>query len=92
MRALDALTGWVRWNFPLFIGASSTGIVATAGGVAFASSNDGYLIALDQRTGRYLWRYYTGAPIVASPMAYAVGGRQYIAIASQSAIMTFVLP
>jgi len=92
IRALDALTGRVRWSFPLFIGASSTGIVATAGGVAFASSNDGYLIALDQRTGRYLWRYYTGASIVASPMAYAVGGRQYIAIASQSAIMTFVLP
>ena len=91
IRALDALTGEVRWNFPLFTGASSTGVVATAGGVAFASSNDGYLIALDQRTGKYLWRHYTGAPIVASPMAYAVDGHQYIAIASQSAIMTFAL-
>ncbi|MEY4166610.1 MAG: hypothetical protein RIR52_434 [Acidobacteriota bacterium] len=92
IRALDALSGEIRWNFPLFIGASSTGIVATAGGVAFASSNDGYLIALNQRTGEYLWRYNTGAPIVASPIAYAVGDSQYVAIASQSAILTFTLP
>ncbi|HEX4950364.1 MAG TPA: PQQ-dependent dehydrogenase, methanol/ethanol family [Blastocatellia bacterium] len=92
VRALDALTGAVKWNFPLHIGASSTGVLATAGGVVFASSNDGNLIALDHRTGKYLWHYYTGAPIVASPMAYAVGGRQYVAIASQSAIIVFALP
>ncbi len=92
VRALDALTGEVKWNFPLQIGASSTGVLATAGGVVIASSNDGNLIALDGRSGKYLWHYYTGANIVASPMAYAVRGRQYVAIASQSAIMTFALP
>lgn len=57
----------------------------------FASSNDGNLIALESRTGRYLWHYYTGANIIASPMAYAVGGKQYVAIASQSAIFVFGL-
>ena len=92
VRALDALTGAVKWNFPLHIGASSTGVLATAGGVVFASSNDGNLIALDGRNGKYLWHYYTGARIVASPMAYAVAGRQYVAIASQSAIFVFALP
>ncbi len=92
VRALDALTGAVKWNFPLQTGASSTGVLATAGGIAFASSNDGNLIALDSRTGKYLWHYYTGARIVASPMAYAVKGKQYVAIASQSAIFVFALP
>ena len=92
VRALDALTGAIKWNFPVEHGASSTGVLATAGGVAFASSNDGNLIALDARTGRYLWHYYTGARIVASPMSYAVGGRQHVAIAAQSAIMVFALP
>ena len=67
-------------------------MLATAGGVVFASSNDGNLIALDGRTGKYLWHYYTGARIVASPMAYAVDGRQYVAIAAQSAILVFCLP
>jgi mono/diheme cytochrome c family protein len=53
---------------------------------------DGNLIALEARTGKYLWHYYTGAHIVASPMAYAVNGKQYVAIASQSAIFVFALP
>ena len=92
VRALDALTGAVKWNFPLRDGSSATGVLATAGGVAFASSNDGNLIALDSRTGKYLWHYYTGARIVASPMAYAVNGKQYVAIAAQSAIFVFALP
>ena len=92
VRALDALTGAVKWNFPLQIGASSTGVLGTAGGVVFASSNDGNLIALDHRTGKYLWHYYTGARIMASPIAYAVNGKQYVAIASQSAIFVFGLP
>ena len=92
VRALDALTGAMKWDFPLQIGTSSTGVVATAGNVTFASSNDGNLIALDSRTGKYLWHYYTGARIVASPMAYAVNGKQYVAIAAQSAIFVFALP
>jgi alcohol dehydrogenase (cytochrome c) len=92
VRALDALTGAARWDFPLHVGSSATGVLATAGGVAFASSNDGNLIALDSRTGKYLWHYYTGAGIVASPMAYAANGKQYVAIASQSAIFVFSLP
>ncbi|HYI93230.1 MAG TPA: PQQ-dependent dehydrogenase, methanol/ethanol family [Bryobacteraceae bacterium] len=92
VRALDALTGATKWNFPLQLGSSATGVLATAGGVVFASSNDGNLIALNGRTGAYLWHYYTGANIVASPMAYAVGGKQYVGIASQSAIFVFALP
>jgi PQQ-dependent dehydrogenase (methanol/ethanol family) len=91
VRALDALTGATKWNFPLQTGASSTGVIATAGGVTFASSNDGNLIALDSRTGKYLWHYFTGARIIASPMAYAVNGKQYIAIAGQSAVFVFAL-
>src|SRR5262249_47033214 len=71
VRALEATTGALKWNFPLHTGASSTGNVATAGGVVFASSNDGNLIALESKTGRYLWHYYTGANIIASPMSYA---------------------
>jgi alcohol dehydrogenase (cytochrome c) len=92
VRALDALTGDTKWNFPLEIGASSTGVLATAGGVAFASSNDGNLIALDARTGKYLWHYYTGANIASSPITYSVDGKQYVAISAVGALFTFALP
>lgn len=92
VRALDALTGARKWDFPLHIGSPATGVIATAGGVVFASSNDGNLIALDSKAGKYLWHYYTGANIITSPISYAVDGKQYVAIASQSAIFVFGLP
>ena len=92
VRALDALTGARRWDFPIQAGSSATGVLATAGGVAFASSDDGNLIALDARTGKYLWHYNTGARLIAAPIAYAINGKQYIAIAAQSSIQVFALP
>jgi alcohol dehydrogenase (cytochrome c) len=92
VRALEATTGIRKWDFPLHIGSSATGVLATAGNVVFASSNDGNLIALDSKSGKYLWHYYTGANIITSPISYAVGGKQYVAIASQSAIFVFGLP
>ena len=92
VRALDAMTGLMKWDFPLHTGSSTTGALGTAGGVVFASSNDGNLIALDSKSGKYLWHFYVGANIIASPMAYAVNGKQYVAIAGQSAIFVFGLP
>jgi len=91
VRALEATSGRRVWDFPIHIGSSSTGVLATAGGVAFASSADGHLIALETRTGKLLWHHYTGAPIITSPMSFAVDGRQYVAVAAQSAIMAFGL-
>lgn len=92
IRALDATTGAMKWNFPVHTGHHATGVLATAGNVTFASSNDGNLIALDSKTGKYLWHYYTGANIITSPMSYAVEGKQYVALASQSALFVFALP
>jgi alcohol dehydrogenase (cytochrome c) len=91
VRALDALTGAQKWNFPIQIGSSATGVLATAGGVVFAASNDGNLIALDSRTGALLWHHYTGAAIISKPVTYSVDGKQYVAIASQSAVFVFGL-
>jgi alcohol dehydrogenase (cytochrome c) len=92
VRALEATTGKLRWSFPIRQGSPATGNLATAGGVLFAAGADGNLIALDSRTGRHLWHYQTGARIMSSPISYAVGGKQYIAIASQSSLITFALP
>jgi len=92
IRALEATTGAMKWNFPVHAGHHATGVLATAGNVTFASSNDGNLIALDSKTGRYLWHYYTGANIITSPMSYAVDGKQYVALASQGALFVFALP
>ncbi len=92
IRALEATSGKLRWEYPIHKGAPSTGNLATAGGVLFAAGADGNLIALDSRTGKHLWHYQTGARIISSPIAYAVDGKQHIAIATQSMLITFALP
>ena len=92
VRALEATTGATKWNFPIHSGSSATGVLGTAGGVVFASSYDGNLLALDAKSGKLLWHYYTGANIITAPMAYAVDGKQYVAIAAQSTLFVFGLP
>ncbi|HLJ13687.1 MAG TPA: PQQ-dependent dehydrogenase, methanol/ethanol family [Bryobacteraceae bacterium] len=91
IRAIDPQTGDVRWNYRLQQGSWSAGVLATAGGVVFAASKDGNLIALDARSGRELWHFQTGAEIRSSPISFSVDGRQYIAVANDSALFTFTL-
>ena len=92
VKAIDPLTGSIRWNFPLQLGSPATGVLGTGGGVLFAASKDGYLIGLDSRTGKLLWKYQTGAEIRSSPISYAVDGVQYIAVSNDSSLITFALP
>ena len=56
------------------------------------AGHDVHLIAFDDRTGKVLWKFQTGASIHAPPISYAVEGTQYIAVASGPAILTFALP
>jgi outer membrane protein assembly factor BamB len=58
----------------------------------FAAVRDGNLLALDARTGRHLWHVQTGGSLAASPMAYAVNGRQFVAIAAGNVVYAFALP
>ena len=80
------------WDFKLIQGSLNDGVMATAGGVLFGSSREGNLIALDAKTGKPLWRYQTGGSMTASPMSFAVDGRQYVAVASGDSIYCFALP
>jgi alcohol dehydrogenase (cytochrome c) len=92
IKALDPETGKTMWDFKLFQSSLTNGVMATGGGVLFAASRDGYLTALDAKTGKALWRYQTGGNMSASPMSFAVDGRQYVAVASGDAIYCFALP
>src|SRR5207247_272140 len=92
IKALDPETGRTIWDFKLARPSLQNGVMATAGGVVFAASRDGDLIALDAQTGTSLWRYQTGGNMRASPMSFAVEDRQYVAIASGDTIYCFALP
>jgi alcohol dehydrogenase (cytochrome c) len=92
IKAIDPETGETRWDFKTSQGSLQNGVLATAGQVVFASIRDGNLAALDARTGAHLWHFQTGTTPAASPMSYAIDGRQYVAVAAGNTIYAFTLP
>ncbi|MBI4908986.1 MAG: PQQ-binding-like beta-propeller repeat protein [Acidobacteria bacterium] len=92
LRALDVLTGNLKWEYPMPGPAVMwAGTVSTAGGIIFSGDDDGNLVALDARTGRDLWHFPTGHSLYASPVTYMVDGKQYVTIATESDVFTFGL-
>ena len=92
LKALDPETGKTMWDFKIFQGSSTNGVLATAGNVLFGAIRDGNIVALDAKTGRHLWHFQTGANLAASPMSYAVNGRQFVAISAGNTVYAFALP
>jgi alcohol dehydrogenase (cytochrome c) len=57
-----------------------TAVLSTAGGVAFVGDLDRYFQAMDVKTGKVLWKTRLGTSVQGYPVAFAIGGRQYIAV------------
>ena len=68
------------------------GVLSTAGGLVFFGETSGGFAAVDAKSGKYLWHFEASEPWKASPITYMVDGRQYVAIASGSNILSFALP
>ena len=92
VRALDLTTGKLMWEQER-IGSTGFGggLLSTAGGLLFSGELNGEFVALEAKNGKALWHFYTGQRITASPITYAVNGRQFVAIAAGSDIMSFGL-
>jgi alcohol dehydrogenase (cytochrome c) len=90
LRALDSLSGKMRWEFRVPT-PPWCGVLSTAGGVVFSGTMEGDFFALNALTGKELWRFQTGGAIWANPISYLSGGKQFIAIAAGAAIITFNL-
>lgn len=92
IKALDPATGRTVWDHKILQGSLSNGVLATAGGVLFGATAGGNLIALHARTGKLLWRFRAGGTMAASPISYAVDGKQYVAISGGNVLYAFALP
>jgi alcohol dehydrogenase (cytochrome c) len=57
-------------------------MLATAGGVVFVGDVERNLSAHDQDSGTLLWRTQLPAAAESTPIAYAVGDKQFIAVVS----------
>jgi len=90
--AIDPDTGTVKWRYRIAQATLGGGVLATGGGLVFAATGDGNLIALNSKTGAPLWHFQTGARIGASPMSYSVDGHQFVAISAGSVLYSFALP
>jgi PQQ-dependent dehydrogenase (methanol/ethanol family) len=95
LRALDIETGKIVWENPqigLTEGKRNAGVLASAGGLLFYGDPSGDFVAVDERDGKVLWHFPTNEVIKSSPITYAIGGKQFIALAVGSNIMCFGLP
>jgi alcohol dehydrogenase (cytochrome c) len=91
--AYNPETGKLAWQYPQTGGGNSwAGTMTTAGGLVFFGSDAEGFEAVEASTGKSLWHFNTGQSMHASPMSYAVNGKQYVAIAAGSDLFTFALP
>jgi len=81
LTAWDGVRGRSVWSIPEPFSVWS-GVLATAGDVVFYGTLEGYLKAVDARTGRELYRFKTPSGIVGNVTTYTHGGRQYVAVLS----------
>lgn len=56
------------------------GTLATAGGVVFQGTADGWLRAYDAANGTPVWKFNAGLGIIAAPMSFRHHGRQYVSV------------
>ncbi len=79
--AWDNKTGKIVWSnkeqFSVWSGA-----LATAGGVVFYGTLEGYLKAVDAKTGKELYKFKTPSGIIGNVTTYDQGGKQYVAVLS----------
>ena len=79
--AWDAAKGEIVWSIPEPFSVWS-GALATAGGVVFYGTLEGYLKAVDADTGEELYRFKTPSGIIGNVNTWTHGGKQYIGILS----------
>ena len=79
--AWDAAKGEIVWSVPEAFSVWS-GALATAGGVVFYGTLEGYLKAVDADTGAELYRFKTPSGIIGNVNTWTHGGKQYLGILS----------
>jgi alcohol dehydrogenase (cytochrome c) len=92
LTAIDSRTNKIVWEhkLPYKIGNGS-GVLTTAGNLAFHGHPDGRFLAYDARSGKQLWEYQLGSGADGPAVSYDINGEQHLAIAARGAIWAFKL-
>jgi alcohol dehydrogenase (cytochrome c) len=79
--AWDATQGRIVWSHPEKFSVWS-GALSTAGGIVFYGTLEGYLKAVDDVTGKELFRFKTPSGIIGNVTTWNHRGKQYIGVLS----------
>jgi glucose dehydrogenase len=79
--AWDAAQGKIAWSKPEKFSVWS-GALATAGGIVFYGTLEGYIKAVDEKDGTELFKFKTPSGIIGNVMTYSHNGKQYVAVLS----------
>ena len=79
--AWDARQGKIVWSLPERFSVWS-GALSTAGDIVFYGTLEGYLKAVDAKTGKLLYQFKTPSGIIGNVTTYMHNGKQYIAVLS----------
>jgi quinohemoprotein ethanol dehydrogenase len=77
--AWDPVAQRARWKVP-HPSSWNGGVLSTGGGLVFQGTADGDLSGYDAADGSRLWSFDCGLGIIASPISYSVGGKQYLSL------------
>ena len=88
--AVDSRSGKVLWQSAMI--AEVRGILATRGGVAFATLADGQMVALDAKGGKLLWNFRAAGAMAGAPVSYSANGKQFVAVTAGNMLYAFALP
>ena len=79
--AYDSISGQTKWSaddtFQVY-----SGPLTTDGDVVFYGTLDGWFKAVDEATGKELYRFHAPSGIIGNPITYAYQGKQYVAVLS----------
>ena len=77
--AFDPISGDTKWaNNDMF--QDYSGPLTTDGGVLFTGTLDGWFRAVDEATGKVLYKFHVPSGIIGNPITYMHDGKQYVAV------------
>ncbi|MGH7755704.1 MAG: PQQ-binding-like beta-propeller repeat protein, partial [Vulcanimicrobiaceae bacterium] len=83
LQAWNLNTGKRVWTHDFKDSQTFGPVLATAGGLLFeGGTNDRYFRAFDAKTGDVLWKMRGSSGFMGAPVAFAVDGKEYIAVQS----------
>jgi quinohemoprotein ethanol dehydrogenase len=79
LTAIDPVAQKIRWKIQTD-SAWNGGVLATAGNLVFQGQLNGEFDGYRATDGSKLWQFAAGAPVIAAPISFRVGGQQFVTV------------